>query len=121
MFILTRAVTYDWRVKAICETGALMKKEFEENCKSQRSPHNSVGIATGYGMDGLGSIPIRGKRVFSIVCRLALESIQHSIQWVSRAFSPGDEADKLSAAIKNGEATYISTSSHVFKGWCLII
>jgi hypothetical protein len=34
--------------------------------KNNRSLESSVGIATGYGLDGRGLIPGRGKRFFSI-------------------------------------------------------
>jgi hypothetical protein len=55
------------------------------------SPDSSVGIETGYGLDGRVSIPGQGKyfSVFSTAFRQALRSIQHPIQWVRGEISPG--------------------------------
>jgi hypothetical protein len=74
---------------------------------------SSVGIATGYWMDGRGSIPGRGNIFFfSIVSGPARGLSQPPIQWVSGALSPevrrpGREADHSSppsAEVKNGGA-----------------
>jgi hypothetical protein len=52
--------------------------------------HSSVGIATGYGLDGRVSIPGRGKIfLFSIASRPALGPTQPPIQWVPVRFSRG--------------------------------
>jgi hypothetical protein len=55
-----------------------------------RSQDSSVGIATGYGLDGRGSNPGRGKIfLFSTASRPALRPTQPLIQWVLEALSPG--------------------------------
>ena len=59
-------------------------------------PGSSVGIATGYGLDGPG-IESRWERDFSHLSRPALRSTQPPVQWV-RVFSggkvwPGRDAD----------------------------
>jgi hypothetical protein len=61
---------------------------------------NSVGIATGYGLDDRGSIPERGKRYFSTPHRphRVLRPSHFSVQWVPWAPSlgvkrPGREPD----------------------------
>jgi hypothetical protein len=72
--------------------------------------HISVGITTGYELDGRGSIPSRGKR-FLLVFRPALRPAQTS-QWVPMYLfpwirRPGREADHSfpsSAKIKKCEA-----------------
>jgi hypothetical protein len=79
----------------------------------QESWESSVSIATGYGLDGPGSIPGTGK-IFpsSTDSRLALGSTHPLIRWVSTAISLkvkrlGCEADHLlpsSAEVKNGGA-----------------
>jgi hypothetical protein len=52
-----------------------------------KSREISVGLATGYGLDSLGSISGRGKIVvYSPASRLALGSTQRPIQWVSGLF-----------------------------------
>jgi hypothetical protein len=50
---------------------------------------DSVGIATGYGLDARGLIPGRGKVFFSITSEQALEPTQRPVQWVPRALSAG--------------------------------
>jgi hypothetical protein len=67
----------------------------------------------GYGMDGQGLIPGKGKIIpFSSMSRQALGSTQPPIQWVQGALSlgvkrPGHEDDHsplFSAEVKNGRA-----------------
>jgi hypothetical protein len=69
---------------------------------------SSVGITTGYGLDGRGSNPGRGKIfVFSKASRPALGTTQPPIQWVPGVKRPGREADRSapsSAEIKNDGA-----------------
>jgi hypothetical protein len=52
---------------------------------------SSVGIATGYGLGGQGTIPGRDKEIFlySAASRLALGPSQSPIQWALGALSPG--------------------------------
>jgi hypothetical protein len=53
---------------------------------------SSVGIVTGYGLDGLGSYPIRGKVfLFSMMSKPALGPTQPLIQWVLGAIAPGSK------------------------------
>jgi hypothetical protein len=77
------------------------------------SRDSSVGIATGYGLDGWCSIPGGGMRFFfSPLSIPALGPTQSPIQWVPGALSlhvkqPGREADNSppsSAEVKNGGA-----------------
>jgi hypothetical protein len=76
------------------------------------SQNSSVGITTGYGLDGRGSIPGRGKIFFFILSRPALGPTQHPIQWVPGALSPGikppeleaDHSPPSSVEVKNGGA-----------------
>jgi hypothetical protein len=77
------------------------------------SRDSSVGIVTGYGLDGWGSFPGRGKIfLFYIASRPALGPTQPPIQWILGAVSPwvkrpGREADHSpppSATVKNGRA-----------------
>jgi hypothetical protein len=67
----------------------------------------------GYGLDGRGSNPGRGKIfLFSTVSRAALGPTQPPNQWVPRAISPGVKRPKHEAhhsatpdaKVKNGEA-----------------
>jgi hypothetical protein len=54
------------------------------------SRDNSVGIATGCGLDGRVSIPDGGKIfLFSTASRPALRPTQPPMQWVLRALPPG--------------------------------
>jgi hypothetical protein len=75
--------------------------------------NSSVGIVTGYRLDGRGSNPSRGKfSPFYTAFRPALRATEPRIQWVSGATSPrikrpGNEADgsfPSSAEDKNGGA-----------------
>jgi hypothetical protein len=79
-----------------------------------RSLDKSVGIVTGHGLDGLGSIPNRGKIfLFSTASRPALGPTQPPIQWVPWVLSlgakwPGYKADHShpsNAEAKNRAAT----------------
>jgi hypothetical protein len=72
-----------------------------------------VRIATGYGMDGRGSISSRGKIfLFSTLYRLALVPTQPPFQWVPGALSlevkrlghVADYSPPTSANVKNGGA-----------------
>jgi hypothetical protein len=96
------------------------------------SPHwsrdSSVGIATGYGLDGRGSISGRGKRV-SLLHSHRTGSGAHpaSSPWVLRALSsglklPGREADHSPPSIVSWSRiwSYTSSSPHVFMTCCLI-
>jgi hypothetical protein len=60
-----------------------------------------VGIVTGYTLEGQGSIPGRGKELFSSASRMALWPSQPLIQWVPGSvfpeiWRPGLEADHTS-------------------------
>jgi hypothetical protein len=77
-------------------------------------PDSSVGIATGYGLDGRCSIAGRG-RFYSlfIISRPALGPTQPPIQWAPGAISPGvkqggreaDQSPPSSAVVKSSGAT----------------
>jgi hypothetical protein len=76
-----------------------------------RSRDSSVGIATGYGLDGWVSIPSRGNIFpFSTVSRQDLGPTQPPIQWVAMDIFPGvkrpgreaDHSPPRSAEVKNG-------------------
>jgi hypothetical protein len=103
---------------------------------SYRSSHlwlkcrdSSVGVATSYGLNGRGSIPVRIKvLLFPITSRSALVRTQPPMQWVPGAVSlglkrPGLEADHsppCNAEDENGGA--IPSLSHTFSfistcGW----
>ena len=76
-------------------------------------PGSEVGIATAYGLDGLG-IEFRWVRDFLHLSRLALRPTQHSIQWVpglSRGkVRPGRDANPSlpsSAEVKNRVELYL--------------
>jgi hypothetical protein len=75
--------------------------------KLTESQDSSVGIATGYGLDG------RGLEIFlfDTMSRPALRPTQPPIQWVLGALSPGREADHsppYNAKVKNAWS-YTST------------
>jgi hypothetical protein len=73
---------------------------------------NSVGIATGHGLDGRGSIPGKSKRFVS--SRPALGATQPTIQWVPGGGALSPEVNRpererghslmYSVDAKNGEA-----------------
>jgi hypothetical protein len=74
---------------------------------------SGICIATGYGLDGRGSIPSRGKIFpFSTMSRPAPRSTQPPIHWVLGLFPPGvkqperetDYSSPSSSEIKNGWA-----------------
>jgi RecA-family ATPase len=88
------------------------------------SRDNSVGIATGYGLDSLGSIPDRGK-IFLISTSSRPESTLHPLRWVPKALSQEvnlRETDRLS--LSGAEVTntwiYTSTPPYVFMTYFLI-
>jgi hypothetical protein len=76
------------------------------------SRDSSVGIVTGYGLDGWGSIPGRTRFIFlfSTPSRPALRPTQPSIQWVLQALSLGvkrkgreaNHSPPSSVKVKNG-------------------
>jgi hypothetical protein len=81
----------------------------------------SVGIVTGYALDGRGSVPSTGKRFFSFpLSKPALKPIQLPIHWGLGALSLGTkqlgcEANRSlqsSAKVKKGEA--IPPLPHIF-------
>jgi hypothetical protein len=96
---------------------------FSNDCQYiNSSAVNDVGIATGYGMDGLASVAFMARFFFSTKSRLVL-GFTHpliQVQWVPRAISlgvkwPGREADHSplsSAEVKNGGA--IPPLPHMF-------
>jgi hypothetical protein len=77
-------------------------------------PGNVVGIATGYGLDGLG-IESRWRRDFPLLSRPTLEPTQPPVQWVpslSRGKErPGRDADPSppSSAVVMKGYSYTST------------
>jgi hypothetical protein len=80
---------------------------------SVQSRDISVSIAVGYGLDGQGSIPGRGKiLLLSITSRLGLGSTQSPIQWVPGAVTLGvkrqerevDHSLPSCVQVKNGGA-----------------
>jgi hypothetical protein len=79
----------------------------------EQSHDSSVGIGTGYGLDGQGSNPGKGKIfLFPTTSRLALGPTQSPIQWVMGTISPGikrpghetNHSPPSSAKVKNGGA-----------------
>jgi hypothetical protein len=77
------------------------------------SPDSSVGIATGYGLDGQGSIPVSGKRFFSppqLPDRLWAYPASYSMG-TGVSFSGGSETVG---------AWSWQLISYVFMEWCLI-
>jgi hypothetical protein len=75
------------------------------------SPGSSVGIAMGYGLDGLCSIP-GNARFFSSPQRLG--PIESPIQWVPGALSPGIK--RLGCEVDHSPPT----SAEVKKTWIYI-
>jgi hypothetical protein len=75
----------------------------------KRSRDSSVGLATGYKLDGQGSIPGRGK-FFSITSGPALGPTQPPIHWEPGDLSPGikrqgraaDHSPSSNAEVRNG-------------------
>jgi hypothetical protein len=78
-------------VKCTNESKAVISLLYSNNFRSQGS---LAGIATGYRLDGWGSIPGRGKRIFlfSTVSMLVLGPTEVPIQWVQGALTLGDKA-----------------------------
>jgi hypothetical protein len=72
----------------------------------------AVGMVMGYELDGRGSIPGRGKIIFSIGSRPLLRPIHPPIQWVPGDLSPGvkrlgreaDHSPPPSSEVKNGRS-----------------
>jgi hypothetical protein len=97
--------------------------------KLARSRDNSVGMAMGYILDGLGLIPAMQKRFLSSQRPdWPLRPVQLAIKWVPRAVSsvvmrPEREAGHTPprAAIKQGWWSYTSSPSYVLMAWCLVI
>jgi hypothetical protein len=73
------------KMKAICssETYSVF------NWTTRRYMDGSVGTETGYGMDGWGSIPGKGKILFSTTFSPDLRAIQSLVQWIPWALSTG--------------------------------
>jgi hypothetical protein len=68
-----------WASLIVCSYNRLY---FGQKCTFKK-PDSSVGIKTGYGLDGQGSIPGRGKIfLLSTASRLAVGRIIPPIQWV---------------------------------------
>jgi hypothetical protein len=69
---------------------------------------SSVNIMTGYGLDGWGSIPGRGKRLFSMVSRPALWPTQNTGDFlfpqVKQPSHKSDHSLSSSAKVKNSGA-----------------
>jgi hypothetical protein len=76
---------------------------------------SSVGVVTGYGLDGRGV----GVRVLlSTLCRPVLGPTQPHIQWIPGVKRPGCEADHsppTTAEVRNGGA--IPPLPHVLVAW----
>jgi hypothetical protein len=77
------------------------------------SRDSSVIIASGYGIDCRGSVPLRGKVfIFSTASRPVLGPTQPPILWAQAALSPGvkwpdreaDHSPPSNAEVKNGKA-----------------
>jgi hypothetical protein len=105
----------------------LEKKKFSPCLTEKKSRDSSVGIETGYGLDGGGirvRVPVRS-RIFS-KSRLALGSTQPPIQWVPGSLSPGvkrpgreaDHSPPASAEVKKMWIC-ISTPPYAFMMYCI--
>jgi hypothetical protein len=88
-----------------------LKRQFSSSLYHFRSQDSSVSIATGYGLDGQGSIWQKQEIfLYSTASRLALGLTQPPIQWVPGAFSLGvkqlgheaDHSPPSIAEVKNG-------------------
>jgi hypothetical protein len=85
-----------------------------------RSRDSSVDIPTGYGLDGRGSIPGRGKRFF---CTPQGPDRSY-IQWVPGALSPGvrrpgreaDHSLPSNAEVKNGRGLHPLPHTSLWRG-----
>jgi hypothetical protein len=103
--------------------------DLEEKAERIVSRDSSVGIATGYGLDGrrVGvRVPV-GARIFSTSSRPVLGPIQPPILWVPRALSlevkrPGRETDHSPSTSAEVKKTWIYTSTppYAFMAWCLV-
>jgi hypothetical protein len=88
----------------------------------ERSRNSLVGIATGYGVDGWGSILL-----YFTASRPTSGPTHSHIQWATSAFSMGikrlgREADHLppsSAEVKNGKGILLLPHIHIFMVRCL--
>jgi hypothetical protein len=84
---------------------------------------SSVGIATGYELDGRGSFPGKGKRffIFSAASRQALGPTQPPAQWVPGKTS-GSRSRSFTSIWCRGQKwwSYTSAPRYVFLVWCLI-
>jgi hypothetical protein len=85
------------------------------------SRDSTVGMATGYGLDGRGSILVRGRDfLFFTVSRRALWPTQPPIQWVSGALYPevkqsvreADHSHLSSSEVKNDRTIHPLANSH---------
>jgi hypothetical protein len=92
--------------------------------------YSNAWIATGYGLDGPGSIPSGGQEIFlfTVVSVPSLGPTQPPIQWVPGALTLGvkrhgletDHSPSSSVDVKNGEAMpslYAVRSSERRKGF----
>jgi hypothetical protein len=106
----------------------LHKQIKRKHTKILGSRDSSVGMAaTGYELDGRGSIPGRGKYIFSIASRPLLRPIHPPIQWVPGDLSSGvkrlgrqaNNSPPPSSEVKNGRAIP-PLPQYVLMAQCLI-
>jgi hypothetical protein len=93
-----------------------------------QSRDSSVGIALGYGVDGVLGFDSRlglGIFLFTTASRTALGPTQPPIQWVSGPLSlavkrTGREADRSPHLVprSKNEWSYTSTPQYAFMAWC---